>query len=473
MLHLGIDLGTGSVKVLALSPGAEEKTVSAPYPVLTPQPGFAETPVIEWLDAVRNALAQLGTLPSEVTIGFSGQMHGVVPCAEGDAIYPAILWNDTRARYLLPEVDVSESTIKKHLMNQPSSGMALFIILWLKKYRRDIYDRTEYFLQPKDFIRYYLTGEAATDPSDGGGTLLYDFQDGCWYRDLLEKHGLDIDKLPPIRNSFTLTAPILPERAAELGLPKYSILRIGGADTACALFGNGISDESMLQLSIGTGAQIVRYARSLPPYIPGLNTFPAVDGGWYTMAAHLNGGSFLEWLRKILGFSWEEVYARLEAHSLEEWLREMQDLTFLPYINGERTPIMNADITGNLSGLKANHTRDHIILSALMGTLFAIRSGLDAILREDPGDIPLLVTGGSFSYAWWTRLVSTMLKRPLTISPRLNASVWGAALIGSGKDSDLYKNHAVPPLGGLYYPDEHVCSIIDDMYGHFQALAGL
>lgn len=472
-MHLGIDLGTGSVKVLALTPDGVEKSISRDYPVLSLHPGYAETPVAEWINAIRSALSELGPFTGYTTVGFSGQMHGVVPCAGGEAIHPAILWNDTRSVPQDYNLDDSDPEQSRRLMNRPSAGMALLSILWLKKNRKEIYDKTEVFLQPKDFIRYYLTGEAATDPSDAGATLLFDFVQKNWYQDLLLKYGIDSQKLPPIKESFSRAAPILPNLALEIGLPSDTEVRIGGADTACALLGNGIFDNKILQLSIGTGAQIISFNQKLPSYSSKLNTVPTVDGQSFRMAAHLNGGTFLEWLRRIIGFTWEDIYDILQSRSLEIWLSELQDLIFLPYINGERTPLMDADLSGNISGLKSTHTKNHIILAAMLGTLFAIRSGMDFICKEDsiPFDIPLLATGGSFSHTWWAQLTATVLKHPLSISERLNASAYGAALIGSGKDSTFYKRFSVPSKGKVIEPDYSLSPYIDEMYGRFYHLS--
>jgi xylulokinase len=474
-LHLGIDLGTGSVKVLAVSDDGVEISASKEYEIHTPQKGFAETQTKDWTIAIASALAEIGPFKENVTLGFSGQMHGVVPCSRGDAIYPAILWNDARAIKELESLSDLDQEEYHRLMNNPSAGMALLSILWLKNNQKTIYDQTEFFLQPKDYIRYYLTAEALTEHSDAGATLLYDCKERNWFHNFLQSQGISSEKLPPISESFSQSAPILAIRAVEMGLPENTEIHLGGADTACALLGNGICNNKSIQLSIGTGAQIVCYSKTLPSFSPKLNTYPTVDGGWYTMAAHLNGGTFLEWLRRILGFSWEEVYTVFDSHSLKKWLLELQGLIFLPYINGERTPLMSADISGNLSGLKAVHTRNHIIMAALLGTLFAIRSGLELICEKEniPENQPLLATGGSFSHQWWTRLSATVLKHPLIKSERLNASAYGAVLIGAGKESDFYKSYSIPVKGISYEPETELYGIIDDMYKEFCLLSGI
>ena len=136
-MHLGIDLGTGSVKVLALTPDGQEISVSKDYRVLSLQPGYAETPVLEWINAIGSALSELGPFTGYTTLGFSGQMHGVVPCSGGKALHPAILWNDTRSVPQDYNLDDLDPELTKRLMNKPSAGMALLSILWLKKNRKD------------------------------------------------------------------------------------------------------------------------------------------------------------------------------------------------------------------------------------------------------------------------------------------------------------------------------------------------
>lgn len=463
--RIGIDLGTSSLKILYVPVSGELQIASSRYNIYSPRHGYAETPTGEWSDALKECMSSLGPIEGPVTIGFSGQMHGIVPCAGGRAIHPAILWSDNRASEYVSCIEVNDAVLFERLMNHPSAGMALFSILWLKDHKPELYNRTEVFLQPKDFVRYLLNGEPATEPSDAGATLLFDFRENRWYSWLLSRLGIDEGKLPPIKNSYSLAAPLPKGKAREFGIPEAAQLRIGGGDTACALLGNGIHNSGIIQLSIGTGAQIVEFVDRLPRYSSVLNTFPAIGNGWYVMSAHLNGGSFLEWVRGILAFEWDELYSELESKEIAEWVSELEDLVFLPYVNGERSPFMNPDLTGSLRGLKSTHNRVHIAIAAMLGSLCALRLGLENMSRN-----PILATGRSFEHDWWSKLTATVLDRSFYLSTRLNASAWGAALIGAGKNTDFFRRNQDGERGKEIVPDKQSAEAIRKHFARYRGL---
>ena len=462
MEHIGVDLGTGSIKLIVVSEDGEVRNAGASYPVLSPKPGYSETSADEWLRAFRACLSELEPFEENVTIGFSGQMHGIIPVAEGEALRSAILWSDTRAGALLDRIPKDQKILSR-IMNVPSAGMGLLSILWLKENEPEIYNKAEYFLSPKDYIRYYLTGQPLTEPTDAGATLMYDQMEGAWHTGLLEALGVDSSKLPPVAGSFEEAAPVIPGRAKQLGLPAASVIRVGGADTACALLGNGINSSGCIQLSIGTGCQIAEYREELPDYSPSLNCYPAAGGGWYIISAHLNGGTFLEWLRSTFKFEWTDIYRELDSRPLEDWISELDGLTFLPYIYGERSPFMDPDLSGSLNGLRFSHKRIHIILAAMLGTLFAVRIGMETF-----GDNPVLAAGGSFKYPFWAVLTATVLRRSISLSARMDASAWGAALAGAGKESSFFKRFFKTETVTQVKPCEPAVADMDRLYLKFK-----
>ena len=425
MRHLGIDLGTASVKLMVLADDGSEMSVSRPYPVVAPSPGHAETAVDLWLNAIRDAGRELRDPGSIASIGFSGQMHGVVPWKRGvGAIHPAILWPDQRGMSTIPTLARIPPEIAVRVRNPWASGMAATTIPWLHAHEPDLYEATDCFLLPKDYVRWALTGRLATDHSDASGTLLYDFETAGWFGDLFARLGLDEDRMPPILPSDGHAGFVTADGAQRCGLPEGVPVAVGAGDTAAAILGSGLADERTIQISIGTACQVVRISRDLPAFDPALNLFAGTDvGAWYRMAAMLNGGLALEWLREILGLTWDGIYADIGA------MEPPLDLQFLPYLTGERTPWMDPDARGAFSGLGLHHGRLDLVHAGLLGVACSVRLGLETL--GTVGVESYRLVGGSVRYPYWNQLLATVIGVPLEVSVATDASARGAAILGA------------------------------------------
>jgi len=439
---LGIDLGTGSIKVLLQElDGTLRSSASAVYPVLSPEPGAAETDPELWMSALAEAMAQLhqqvvlqcqSTLPIDA-IGFSGQMHGIVPLSQnGEVIHPAILWADSRGREFLP---LMERHIKGHepeIMNAPNAGMTALSILWLKKYHPELYEKTRWFLFPKDYIRYRLTGQICTDFSDASGSLLYNFKNQSWDQDLCRLLQIDERKLPPIRKSLEVTGHTFGE-ALRFGLPEQVPVVAGAGDTPAALFGSACyidtpASSGIIQISVGTAVQVVRPLTSIPEYNQALNYYESVlPGQGYQMAAMLNGGLALERVREWLRYDWDEFYQDFDKAPTDI----PADLTFLPYLAGERTPYRNPNSRGAWIGLSLQHTRRDLMASALFGVACTVRLGIETLLGTKNfayfTDFTCRLVGGSSRRLGWVTLLASVLEHPLQVAEISDASARGAA----------------------------------------------
>ena len=431
-MRIGIDLGTGSVKILAALEGGREAQASRAYAVASPRPGYAETECGEWMAAIRGAWEELrrevgpGSLAVD-SIGLSGQMHGVVALSlrEGP-VSPAILWADQRGKDCLPDIFALPEAMRERLMNYPAAGMAATTILWLQRNRPETYAKADFFLFPKDYVRWALTGTLATDYSDASGSLLYDFREGSWYGELLERLGLDAGKLPPIRGSAELAGRVSASGAALSGFPEGSPVAVGAGDTPSAMLGSGLDDAETLQISIGTGSQVARICSGIPPYEPALNLFEsATRGSLCRVAAMLNGGLALEWVRGIAGKTWREIYGEIEGRRLSPPL----DLMFLPYLSGERCPYMNPEARGSWSGLGLHHGAIDLVHAALLGVASSVRLGVETIGRE--GVKRYRFVGGSSKFPYWNSLLASALDSPLEVCERAESSALGAAILGA------------------------------------------
>ncbi len=430
---LGIDLGTSSVKALVTdSDGRVLGQARVEYPVVAAQPGWSESDPRLWLsatsDAVRKAVASVGR--DIVGIGLSGQMHGVVVTDElGRPLRPAMLWSDARAERQLGAYRHLPQRVRARLANPLSPGMAGPMLRWLAEQEPQTYARARWALQPKDWLRHCLTGRFATEPSDASATLLYDLQADDWDTELLELLELRPGLLPPILATSGSHAGELTSTAARLlelspGLPTAA----GAADTAAAALGSALYSEDSAQLTVGTGAQIVRPLGNLPvepPDGPVTQTYrAATDRGWYAMAAVLNGGSALGWVCRVLDAGWQDLYASAATAPT------LDDPVFLPHINGERTPHLDSRMRGAWTGLGPQHDRSHLLRSALEGVAFAVREGLDTLVT--PGSLTTLrLAGGGTTDPYWRQMLCDITGFPLEAVEVDAASALGAAALGA------------------------------------------
>jgi xylulokinase len=448
-VFLGIDLGTSSLKALVLdADGSIVGTGSAPYPLLTPQPGWAEAEPDVWWEAAAVAVREAaGTHASEIAaIGLAGQMHGVVLSDEvGHALRPAIIWADSRTRRQLATYRELSPELRRTLANPVATGMAGPTLLWLKEHERQLYRRAQWALQPKDWLRLRMVHEAATEPSDASATLLYDMTTDYWAKDLLEELDLRLDFLAPIRESVEICGILTGSAAEHLGVRPNLPVVAGAADAAAAAIAGGLLDPGPVQLTIGSGAQVVAPRDRLAIDSTARTHLyrAAAPDRWYAMAAMQNAGIALEWVRSMLRASWDEVYD--EAFAVTPGA---EGLLFLPYLTGERTPYFDPDARGAWIGLRLVHTRGHLLRAALEGVAFAVRQGVEALLATGVLATELRLAGGGSFDPRWRQLLADVLEQPLTATS--SASSLGAALLagvgfGAWPDAHRVAALAAPP----------------------------
>jgi xylulokinase len=464
---LGLDLGTSSVKALLLDEGgAILGEGSASYAVRAPRPGWAESTPQDWWAAVVEATgAAVVRRGAEVTaLGLSGQMHGVVLVDElGLPLRPAVIWADARSGAELASYRRFDEDLGRRLANPPAVGMAGPSLLWLRDHEPDAYTSARWALQPKDWLRMRMMGEAATEPSDASATLLYDLLADDWFYAMVEDLGLRTELLAPLVPSASVVGTLVGEAAGELGLRKGLSVAAGAADTAAAMLGTGLVRPGPVQLTVGTGGQVVTL-KEVPEPDPNGHTHlyrAAVPGHWYSMAAIQNAGLALEWVRKVLGVSWKDVYG--EAFAVPPG---SGGVTFLPYLSGERTPRFDPAARGAWTGLGLDHSRGHLLRAALEGVAFALREAVEVL--EDVGTIApeLRLAGGGTGGGLgepWRQLLADVLGRPLRLLPdeiSSVASARGAAFL-AGLASGVYPSaedtlHLTPEPKSRIQPSETV-----------------
>ncbi len=476
MALLGIDLGTSSVKVLVLDTQGHTLSVGrADYNVLTPQSGWAEGSPEEWWAAVITAThvaMEKASSPPINAIGLSGQMHGVVLANErGQPTRAAVLWPDTRAATVLAGYRTMPTSTLRRLANPLVPGMAGPILSWLSEHDQASYQEARWALQPKDWLRFRLTGTAATDPSDASATLLYDLPADCWADDIIAKLALRRELFAPILPSASCAGTLSATAAEALGLPQGIPVATGAGDTAAAILGSGFSTLDAIQLTLGTGAQLVQLTSQLCIDETGrTHLYRSADSSqWYIMAAVQNGGLALNWVRQMVQASWEELYASANAVA-----PGAEGLLFLPYLTRERAHQRNAHGGGAFLGLRIDHQRVHLLHAALEGVAFGIRTALEALPAASSVTELCLVGGGSIHPAW-RQMLATILKRELVSIETTDASARGAALL-AGIAGGIWANTAsivalAPQCQLVAVSDKSQGTVYDELYARYLSLS--
>jgi len=429
---VGIDLGTSSVKAVVITAAGQVLAqAGAAYPVSTPRPGWSETDPQAWLDAtvgvVRTAVAQARVTP--VGIGLSGQMHGLVLADEsGKPLRPAMLWSDARAVAELAVYQALPASVRARLANPLSPGMAGPMLAWVAAAEPGVYASTRWALQPKDWLRAQLTARFDSEPSDASATLLYDLRGAEWDREVLAALGIRDDLMPAILpSSGTRAGKLTADLARILDLTPGIPVAAGAADTAAAMLGSGLTDPNTAQLTIGTGAQLVRPVTALPDPLPARPVShlyrTATGSGWYRMGAVLNGGLTLSWVCRVLGASWPELYAAADAAPRPD------DPYFLPHLNGERTPYLDPGLRGAWTDLNPRHQRSDLLRAALEGVAFAIGDALPHVLQPSDRVDHLRLAGGGTTDPAWRQLLADVLGYGLAPVEVSAASGLGAGLL--------------------------------------------
>jgi xylulokinase len=425
---LGIDLGTSQVKSLLTGPdGQVLGRGRAPYKVAVPAPGQAESDPGEWWHAtgiaVREACAASGDA-DVAAVAVAGQMHGVVLAGPAGApLRPAIVWLDRRAAAEAARYGELPAGLTAPLGNQPSPGMAGPILCWLVTHEPATMDAARWALPPKDWLRLRLTGEAATDPTDASGTLLFDLTRGTWATDLIGALGLPAGILPAIREPAEVAGRLRPAAAAHLGLRPGIPVVTGAADTAAALFAARPPAGAAL-LTLGTGGQWI------VPEPPGAwqptrttNLFRAVGPGrLYRLAAVQNMGQSIHWVAAVFGVSWEETYST----AARPWRADTP--VFLPYLTQER---WEPGLTGGWSGLTLGHGRDDLLRAALEGVAFLLRDRLGDLRAAGHDPARVLLGGGGSRHPAWRQLLADVLGLPLYPAATSWLTPAGAAMLAA------------------------------------------
>ncbi len=435
MYFIGVDLGTSACKFLLMDEkGAILNVVSESYDVEFPRPGWSQQDPASWWGAVRHGIPALleGHDASQVVgIGVGGQMHGLVALDKNDeVIRPAILWNDGRTveqvRYLNEEVGTDK--LLSWTGNIAYAGFTAPKILWMRDAEPENYERIAHVMLPKDYLNHLLTGAYATDVSDASGMLLLDVATRTWSAPMLELCGLTEDQLPQVFESYEAIGTVLPEVAAELGLPGGVVVCAGAGDNAAAAVGTGCVGAGSMNVSLGTSGTVFIPTSGFSPVGDRIHSFCHADGGWHLMGCILSAASCNAWwMGDILGtddFAAEQ--ADIDANEAPLNLPY-----FLPYLMGERTPHNDTFARGSFVGMSMSTTRADMTRAVLEGVAFAIRDSVE-IARSLGVDVAAsTVCGGGAKSGLWLQMLANILGIELRLPVTEQGPGYGGALLAA------------------------------------------
>ncbi|HKW11242.1 MAG TPA: xylulokinase [Gemmatimonadaceae bacterium] len=449
---LGLDVGTSGVKaVLVAMDGEVVASATSPLTLSTPRPGWAEQdPDAWWKASVASIRAVVERSPESrvASVGIAGQMHSSVFLdREGKVIRPALLWCDGRTTAECREIEHrvgGEQRLRDLAANPALEGFTLPKVLWLRNNEPEAFARLTTVLLAKDYIRYRLTGELGTEPSDASATLMYDTARLRWSSDILRAVGLSESIVPRVGGSSEIMGCVTADASRASALPAGTPVVGGGADNACGAAGVGVIAPGDAVASWGTSGTLLAPLAE-PRVDPGLraHTFcHVVPNVWYLMGVVLTAGGAFAWYRDqfardLAGSADVNQLLNDEAARIP---RGADGLTFLPYLQGERTPHRNAAARGAFLGLSLAHSRAHLTRAVLEGVSFAMRDSLSIVESLGLRPEALLLTGGGARSAFVRRLQAEVFGIPVTTVNREEGPAYGAALlaaVGTGAFPDL------------------------------------
>ena len=476
--YIGIDLGTSGAKFLLVSANGTilaENTQS--YPVFYPHSGWSEQNPEDWFAAAMRGLKELlrGHEKSAVKgISFGGQMHGLVALDKADkVIRPAILWNDGRTEKqtaYLNEV-VGKDKLSAYTGNIAFAGFTVPKILWMKEDEPENFARIAKIMLPKDYLAYRLSGAFCTDFSDASGMLLLDVKNRRWSREMCEICGISEKQLPNLHESYEVVGTLKQKIAEELGLSAEVKIIAGAGDNAAAAVGAGVVGEGGCNISLGTsGTLFVSSEKYKEDKVNALHSFCHADGGWHLMGCILSAASCNAW--------WSDKILRTDDYAKEQAGLEGElgknDVYFLPYLMGERSPHNDVNARGAFIGMRPDTTRKQMTLAVLEGVTFALRDCLEAAKKNGVNIGRTMLCGGGAKSSLWRKIVANVMGMPVDILQTEQGPAFGAAMlamVGCGEYKTVKDAaKAIVRVKETVLPDEKAAALYAQRYIYFSKL---
>lgn len=489
---IGVDLGTSGTKtVLFDREGNVVASATEEYPMYQPQNGWAEQAPEDWWHAAagtcRQVLEQSGIDAKDVKgLGLSGQMHGLVMLDKNCRVLRrSIIWCDQRSGKQCDGITerVGRDRLIAITANPALTGFTAAKLLWVRENQPDIYAQCAHILLPKDYVRYMLTGEFATEVSDASGMQFLDVPNRCWSQEILEKLDIDPALLAKVYESPEVTGTVTAEAAKLTGLRPGTPVVGGAGDNAAAAVGTGVVSDGKAFTTLGTSGVVFAHTDKLAIDSKGrVHTFCcAVPGAWHVMGVTQGAGLSLKWFRD--NFCYSEIvsaqglcinpYTLLDKQAAQSPIG-CNKLLYLPYLMGERTPHLDPDCRGVFFGLSAMHVRSDLLRAVMEGVVYSQRDSLE-VLREmgvDPEQ--MLACGGGGTSPLWRQMLADVYNRPVQTVKSKEGPALGAAIL-AGVGAGLYPSvqEACDQLIQLNPPQEPVKENVEQYEKLYRIYTGL
>jgi xylulokinase len=447
---LGIDVGTTGARALLINElGQVVAGATEEYPLYTPQPLWAEQDPADWwratMDAIHQVLQKSGIAPVDVIgVGLTGQMHGVILLDEkNEVLRPALIWCDQRSQAQCDWITehVGAQRLIELTCNPALTGFSAPKILWVRDNEPEVFARVRKFLLPKDYIRYKLTGEFASEVSDASGTSLFDVRRRKWSDEVVLALGLKRSILPEVFESPVISGRVTRDAARRTGLPEGVPVVGGGGDQAAGGVGNGVVEPGIVSSTIGSSGVVFAFTEE-PRLDPRgrMQTFcHAVPGKWHVMGVTQGAGLSLRWFRDQCGGS-ETIVGKHTGQDPYELLTQeatlaepgSEGLIFLPYLMGERAPHLDPNAKGVFFGLTGRHVRRHMVRAILEGVAYSLRDSLEIIVQEMGNPVrQVRASGGGGRSALWRQIQADVFGTEMVTINATEGPAYGAALLAA------------------------------------------
>jgi len=474
MLYIGVDLGTSAVKLLLMDEkGSVKNIVSKEYPLSFPKPGWSEQNPSDWYKQTIEGIKEL-ILDCDKTqvagISFGGQMHGLVILDKNDqVIRPAILWNDGRT---VEECDFLNNVIGKEKLSQYTANIAFAgftapKLLWVKKNEPANFAKIDKIMLPKDYLAYRLSGVHSTDVSDASGMLLMDVKNKCWSNEMLEICDITEKQLPTIYESYEVTGNLKKNLAETLGLSEAVKIVAGAGDNAAAAVGTGTVGDGRCNISLGTSGTIfISSSKFDVDKNNALHSFAHADGSYHLMGCMLSAASCNKWwMDEIIG---TKDYAK-EQEGISK-LGE-NNVYFLPYLMGERSPHNDPSARGTFIGLSMDTSRADMTQAVLEGVAFGIRDSFEVAKSLGIKIERTKICGGGAKSLLWKKIIANVLNIKVDVieseeGPALGGAILAAVACGEFKSVEAAANQLVKVIDTIE-PEQDVAKKYEIQYNKF------
>ena len=439
--YIGVDLGTSSLKLMLVDPmGGILKTTSRSYDVKYPRSGWSEQSPEDWWSAFLDGADELldGFDSSLIkAIGVGGQMHGLVALDENDRVLrPAILWNDGRTfkevEYL--NCEIGKDKLSDNTANIAFAGFTAPKILWMKKNEPELFVKIKKIMLPKDYLNYKLTGSFATDLSDASGMLLLDVKNRCWSKEMIDICGITEDMLPKLYESYEVIGTVKDSVSSKLGIKSDVLVVAGAGDNAAAAVGTGTVGNGKCNISLGTSGTVFISADEFSVDTNNaLHSFCHSDGRYHLMGCILSAASCNKWLCENV-FKTKDIGA--EIANIKEEMLGNNEVYFLPYLMGERSPVNDTDARGVFIGMTPATTREEMLLAVIEGVTFAIRDNLEVARSLGLEITTSKLCGGGARSELWQKILANALGLTLELPSTEEGPGYGGAIlamVGAGE----------------------------------------